>query len=192
MYYKTIALFDLLQLEIDKEEIKEVLLGFSCPLNHEVENFVHNKALDFERVGLARTYLIYAYLEDDNIFVLVALYSLGQGHIEIDRNLSRATKKKIFGSTYAIGKSVKTLLIGQLSKNYTTNNNQYITGDVLMQIIFQKIKEIHSIFPSVVIHIDCEDKEKLRLFYEKSGFELFKKQNDMLIYLMATNKLFEE
>ena len=91
-----------------------------------------------------------------------------------------------------MGKTIKTLLIGQLSKNYTNGNDQYITGDILMGLIFQRIKEIHTLFLSVVIHIDCEDKEKLKQFYEKYGFQLFKKQNNMLIYLMATNKIFEE
>ena len=60
-----------------------------------------------------------------------------------------------------------------------------------MGLIFQRIKEIHTLFPSVAIHIDCEDKKELRRFYERYGFQLFKKQNDMLIYLMATNKILE-
>ena len=192
MIYRTVSLFDLQQQKIGKNEIMEVLSNFSCPLNKEVEYFMHSKAYDFERVGLARTYLVYAFLNEDEPPVLVAIYSLGQSHIEVGDGLSKNMKKKIFGTTYPMGKTIKTLLIGQLSKNYTNGNDQYITGDILMGLIFQRIKEIHTLFPSVVIHIDCEDKEKLKQFYEKYGFQLFKKQNNMLIYLMATNKIFEE
>jgi hypothetical protein len=191
MLYRTISLFDLQQQKIGKDEIMKVLSDFSCPLNKEVEHFMHNKAYDFERVGLARTYLIYAYPNEDELPVLVAIYSLGQSHVEINDDLNKNMKRKIFGTTYPMGKNIKTLLIGQLSKNYTNDNNQYITGDILMGLIFQRIKEIHTLFPSVVIHIDCEDKKELKKFYERYGFQLFKKQNDMLIYLMATNKIIE-
>lgn len=86
-------------------------------------------------------------------------------------------------------KNIKSFLIGQLSKNYTNNYNQYITGDILMGLIFDRIREIHLLFPSVVIHVDCEDKEVLRNYYEKYGFQLLKKHEDMLLYLLPTNKI---
>ncbi len=191
MIYRTISLYDLQRYKIGEGEIKKVLSNFSCPLNSEVEYFMHKKAYDFERVGLARTYLVYAYSKKDQPPKLVAMYSLGQSNVVINDNLTKNMKKKVFGTSYPIGKNIKTLLIGQLSKNYTDGNNQYITGDILMGLIFERIKEIHKLFPSVVTHIDCEDKEALKRFYSRYGFEMFKKNNNMLIYLMPTNKIVE-
>ena len=101
-------------------------------------------------------------------------------------------KKKIFGTTYPIGKNIKTLLIGQLSKNFYNGYNQYIAGDILMGLVFEKIKEIHLLFPSVVIHIDCRNDIHLKRFYEKMGFQLFKENGDMLIYFMPTNNVVEK
>lgn len=75
MIYRTVSLFDLQQQKIGKNEIMEVLSNFSCPLNKEVEYFMHSKAYDFERVGLARTYLVYVFLNEDEPSVLVAIYS---------------------------------------------------------------------------------------------------------------------
>lgn len=84
-----------------------ILLDFSCTDNKEVEDFIHEKAYDFERVGLSRTYLVYAYPFKDKSPVLVAIYSLGQSNVIIDDNLTSKMKKKIFGTTYPIGKKYK-------------------------------------------------------------------------------------
>lgn len=190
MIYRTISLYDLINQKVGEKAIKEILSDFSCPLNEDVDYFIHYKAYDFERVGLARTYLIYALIDDKPI--LVAFYSLGQSNVVISEDLSKNMKKKIFGTTYPIGKNIKTLLIGQLSKNFYNGYNQYIAGDILMGLVFEKIKEIHLLFPSVVIHIDCRNDIHLKRFYEKMGFQLFKENGDMLIYFMPTNNVVEK
>ena len=51
MIYRTISLYDLLNQEIGKDKIMTILSDFSCPLNLDVEHFIHEKAYDFERVG---------------------------------------------------------------------------------------------------------------------------------------------
>jgi len=180
----------LINQKVGEKAIKEILSDFSCPLNEDVDYFIHYKAYDFERVGLARTYLVYALIDDKPI--LVAFYSLGQSNVVISEDLSKNMKKKIFGTTYPIGKNIKTLLIGQLSKNFYNGYNQYIAGDILMGLVFEKIKEIHLLFPSVVIHIDCRNDIHLKRFYEKMGFQLFKENGDMLIYFMPTNNVVEK
>lgn len=190
MIYRTISLYDLINQKVGEKAIKEILSDFSCPLNEDVDYFIHYKAYDFERVGLARTYLVYALIDDKPI--LVAFYSLGQSNVVISEDLSKNMKKKIFGITYPIGKNIKTLLIGQLSKNFYNGYNQYIAGDILMGLVFEKIKEIHLLFPSVVIHIDCRNDIHLKRFYEKMGFQLFKENGDMLIYFMPTNNVVEK
>ncbi|WP_373127462.1 hypothetical protein [Dielma fastidiosa] len=190
MIYRTISLYDLINQKVGEKAIKGILSDFSCPLNEDVDYFIHYKAYDFERVGLARTYLVYALIDDKPI--LVAFYSLGQSNVVISEDLSKNMKKKIFGTTYPIGKNIKTLLIGQLSKNFYNGYNQYIAGDILMGLVFEKIKEIHLLFPSVVIHIDCRNDIHLKRFYEKMGFQLFKENGDMLIYFMPTNNVVEK
>ena len=190
MIYRTISLYDLINQKVGEKAIKEILSDFSCPLNEDVDYFIHYKAYDFERVGLARTYLVYALIDDKPI--LVAFYSLGQSNVVISEDLSKNMKKKIFGTTYPRGKNIKTLLIGQLSKNFYNGYNQYIAGDILMGLVFEKIKEIHLLFPSVVIHIDCRNDIHLKRFYEKMGFQLFKENGDMLIYFMPTNNVVEK
>ncbi len=189
MIYRTVSLYDLMRQKVGKETINKILSNFSCPLNSDVEYFIQHKAYDFERVGLARTYLVYAQQSAKDIPVLAAIYSLGQSNVEISSDLSRKMKKKVFGTSYPMGKNIKTLLIGQLAKNYKNGSDKYITGDLLMRLVFERIKEIHMIFPSVVTHIDCKNISALRRYYEKFGFSLFKQKDDMLIYLIPTQEI---
>lgn len=177
--------------QIGKSEIDNILSDFSCPLNPDVESFIHYKAYDFERIGLARTYLVFAQL-DSGLTYWVAVYVLGQSDVELASDLKPKHRKKMLGTSYPVGNNIKTLLIGQLAKNYTNGYNQYISGDTLMGLVFSRIKDIHTTFPSVVTHIDCKDEPHLRAYYEKHGFHLFKKIDDMLIYLLPTNTIFNE
>lgn len=191
MIYSTVSLYDMINQEIGKNEIMNILSDFSCPLNTDVESFVHDKAYDYERVGLSRTYLVFAQSVSDD-YKLVGIYSLGQSNVELNENLKPKHKRKMFGTSYPIGKNIKTLLIGQLAKNYSNGNDQYIDGDTLMGLVFSRIKDIHAIFPSVVTHIDCKDDPHLREFYEGQGFQLFKQKDDMLVYLIPTNNIHDE
>ena len=191
MKYLTISLHNMRKLGVGKGDIDKILSDFSCPLNSDVEEFVKLKAYDFDRVGLARTNLIYAF-PNENHPILVALFTIGLSHIIVSEELSKNDKKRMFGTTYPIGGTLKTLLIGQLSKNYKNGYNQYITGETLMKLVFERIREIHQIMPSVVTHIDCKDLVPLRNYYEKFGFTMFKNQKNRLVYLMPTNEIMDD
>ena len=59
----------------------------------------------------------------------------------LDSKISRAQKKKFFGTIYSFGRHINTHLIGQLSKNYHNNYNQLISGTSLIELAFHRIKE---------------------------------------------------
>ena len=61
MKYVTVLLNDLIyKFKLSEGKINSKLAEFSCPLNEDVEYFVKHKAIQFEKVDLARTYLVYA------------------------------------------------------------------------------------------------------------------------------------
>lgn len=191
MIYRTVKLYDLLHSKVGKEEIKNVLADFSCPLNDDVENFVRFKAYDFERVGMCRTYLVYTYDESETA-VMCGMYSLTPGTIELDKELTQGMKKRLLGTTYPIGNNIKSYLIGQLSKNYKDGHDKLITGEILLELAFERIRQNNVILPSTVVHIDCKDVPQLKRFYEKYGFSYFHtNQSGLLVYLMPTNKIME-
>lgn len=191
MIFHTFSLFDLIKEGNKKEDLMKILSRFSCPLNSNVEKFIKNKAYDFERIGLSRTYLI-TYRPKGGKSKLIAVFVLGMSNVEINEKFTRLDRKELFGTTYPLGKNVKTLLVGQLAKNYAEGNDKYISGDLLMKYVFYKIKEVHRMFPSVVTHIDCDNHPKLRKYYERNGFRLFKRLDNRLVYLFPTNNIYEE
>lgn len=144
-----------------------------------------------KKVDLARTYLVY--MIDNEDFKLCGMYSLATGHLEIDSKLTRNQKKIFFGTTYSLGKTINTHLIGQLSKNFANSNDKLISGDLLIELAFERIKEKNMWSSSLVIHIDCKDEPKLKEFYKKTGFVYFKRNEDkdLLMYLMPTKKIKE-
>lgn len=190
--YRSIQLNDLIS-QIGKSKTEEILSDFSCPKNVEVEDFLKNKAIPFERANLARTTLIY--LEEGNGKPkLVAYYSVTVSKINIE-HLSRNERKKLAGTSYAIGKEIGAILIGQLSKNYTNENDKYISGKILMNLVFDRIRQIDILIPSVVTYVDCEDIECLKNYYCSFGFEFFRKNTienqELLCYAISTKKIID-
>lgn len=64
-------------------------------------------------------------------------------------------------------------LIAQLSKNYSDNLNNLITGNELLKIACNKVSEAHGIIGGRVVYLECEDKEQLIEFYKRNGFAEF-------------------
>lgn len=69
------------------------------------------------------------------------------------------------------------LLIGQIGKNYKNNYNELISGDVLLKFAFEKIKQVQEIVGGRFVFLECEDKPRLKEFYESNGFVCFGKRN---------------
>ena len=190
MIYRSIQLNDLLK-QVGRKEVEKILADFSCPLNDDIEYFIHKKAIEFELVGLSRTTLIYGTQCVEDSPKLVAFYSLSPKELALAENLKRSERRQLFGTTYSLGQSIKSILIGQLSKNYTDGNDKLITGGILMSLIFEQIKKIDVLLSSTIVHIDCKDTPGLRNFYEKFGFKYYQTNDNLLCYVIPTKKIIE-
>ena len=61
--YGLVNLKDMIQ-ELGEGRTKEILSEFSCPLNKDVEFFLHCKAIEFARQGIAQTQLVVTSYKD--------------------------------------------------------------------------------------------------------------------------------
>ena len=68
-------------------------------------------------------------------------------------------------------------LNGVKCKNYKDNYNLLISGDELLKLACDKIKEAQNILGGKFVFVECEDKEDLKHFYESNGFVCFGKRN---------------
>lgn len=108
-----------------EKSCKEFLSSFTCPLNIDVDNFIHNKAIEFVKQRIAITFLVTKRTKKGN--VLVGYYALANRFVSISSDsfhkLSKSLQVKISKfSQYdaSIDRYLLSMpLIAQLGKNYS-------------------------------------------------------------------------
>ena len=64
-----------------------------------------------------------------------------------------------------------------------------------MNLVFDRIRQIDILIPSVVTYVDCEDIECLKNYYCSFGFEFFRKNTienqELLCYAISTKKIID-
>lgn len=176
--YIGISLRDILYDETLGESVaKDVLSSFSCPLNPDVEHFLKHTAIEFTKQGISSTYLIMASYKGK--YVLVGYFTLANKIFCIAKDSlpnrkwkSRMSKFGQFDSSIQ-RYTISAPLIGQLGKNYTNSYNTLITGDELLKLALNKVKEMQNIVGGKIVYLECEEKEKLIEFYAQNGFVNF-------------------
>lgn len=176
--FKQLNLSDILE-KIGEERTRSILSSFECPLNKDVEIFFRNKAIEFSKRGFAKTYLVY--LQDESKKVLVGYYTIAIRHFSVGKkNLSNKIfcKIKQHGTYDSVNRAyiISAPLIAQLGKNFKDRNHELISGDEILQMAVDRIREIQKKIGGKFLYLECEDKEKLIQFYEKNGFVSFGKR----------------
>ena len=209
MSLQIVSLRSLLE-QMDEEDIfKDILFLFEskeCKGTHsskDIEAFLHNrnKAIDFEKQGISRTYLVF-YNEVDFSY-LAGYFSIANKNLQISENnfnrLNR-TKQRLFQEFgYESDKKnfiSPAILLGQFGKNYNVpeglKGHQVVNGDDLMASSIEIIKEAYKLIGGKVLYLECEDHKKLTEFYERHGFaklEIPKQEDELLIYMKKLSKI---
>lgn len=167
--------------ELGENETQKILSEFSCPKNKDVENFLKKKAIMFSKQGVSQTHLVF--YVDDTQKHLVGYFALAIKNLDINltgRKLSSALSKRLhrfatYDKTNKVNR-MSALLIGQLGKNFYNGNNKYISGDELLNLACEKVREVQMIAGGKFVYVECEDKECLKNFYFNNGFVLFCKR----------------
>ena len=166
--------------ELGESRVKSMLSSFSCPMNKDVEFFLKHSAIESAKQNIAPTQLVYASYKDEP--VLVGYFTITQKYICVEKNsVSSNTYKRLkkFGERDLVYKQCNIIapLIAQLGKNFSNEYNKLITGDELLAIACDKVREIQRLGGGKVVYLECEDKPKLVEFYSRNGFCDFGKRN---------------
>ncbi len=173
--FKIISLNELLA-QLGEERTREILSSFSCPINKDVEDFLKHKAIIFDNQSISRTKLVFTSYKQK--IVLVGYFTLAYKDFMIpDKALSSNLKRRLnkFGSYDKEMKihRISAPLIAQLGKNFDNEYNKLITGDELLQIACDCVKEVQMNIGGKIVYVECEDKVRLIEFYERNGFAVF-------------------
>lgn len=179
MGYKIINLKDIYN-NLGENRTKEILKEYKCELNNDVEYFLKEKAIEFSKQDISRTFIVMSQYQGKE--VIVGYFAIANKSTTIKKFILSNTKRKKL-LKYAEydnenkGYTIALPLIGQLGKNYNNGYNKLITGDILLKFACDKIKETQDILGGRYVFLECEDNKKLKEFYEENGFECFGKRN---------------
>ena len=160
--------------KLGESRLLQVLSGFSCLRNPDVERFLKKSSVEFTKKNQSVTYLVF----DISSMVLVGYFTLALKPLTVrGETVSNTVKKKLLrvsewdelSDTY----TMSAYLIAQLGKNFTNGADQKITGEELLALAWNKIKEIQYLGGGVVTFLEAENEEKLLSFYRDNCFSQF-------------------
>lgn len=158
---------------VGEDNCKKILSTFACPLNLDVEDFIHTKAIQFAKQKIAISYLVFA--EQDNRQYFVGYYTLANKFICVNSSsLSKTMQKKISKfSQYDPASDrfmVSMPLIAQLGKNFSTTLPIKMVGADLLEMALERVLEIEHLIGGKTVYIECNNQPKLFDFYSATGF----------------------
>ncbi|WLF83538.1 acetyltransferase [Moraxella sp. ZY210820] len=145
--------------------VKKLIAEFSSPKNKDVELFLRQKAIDFERTHNARTYLI-----TNAKMEIQAYFSLSFKEIMVNADkMSKSEIKKLDGFNKN-AKRIRVFLIGQIGKNANLVDNPVNLKDIFAQI-FHYLLSAREIIGGRAVILECQPIEKLLNLYHQHGFK---------------------
>ena len=183
--YTVLRLNDLLKTH-DEDTVKSILRTYDSPYNRDVDRFLKEKAIIFDRQGLSKTHLVFTSYRKE--MVLVGYFALVNKNFVIKNGstkISKRQKQRIAKfaqydrdtNQYVISAP----LIGQLGKNYNYRN--LISGDILLEYACNVVRDAQALLGGKLVYLECEDVPQLLDFYSNNGFFNFGKR-----YLEADEK----
>lgn len=160
--------------KLGESRLLQVLSGFSCPKNPDVERFLKNSAIEFTKKNQSVTYLVF----DISSMELVGYFTITLKPLTVrGETVSKTMKKKLMrvsemdeqSQTY----TMSAYLIAQLGKNFTNGADKKITGEELLEAAWSKIEEIQYRAGGVVTFLEANNEDKLLDFYKENRFQKF-------------------
>ncbi len=170
--YTRLNLSDMIA-ELGEDKTIRIISEFSCPLNTDVEDFLKHKAIEFAKQQISQTHLVFALYK--NTPILVGYFTLANKIVNVaKKHLSKTSKKRISKfsqySDICSGYPIPMPLIAQLGKNYANGYDCQISGDELLKMACDTVRQAQRIIGGKFVYLECEDKERLISFYVSNGF----------------------
>lgn len=161
-----------------ESDLIEALLSFRCAKDSDIETFLHDKAIEFNRRRICVTYLLFnkaAY--DEGKMFIDAFFTLSYRSIVASNvEAGKSAIKKIGG--FATVKTLDFILIGQLGKYIKKiSDDEYLSADIsgerILDYAFQTIRRSTEIIPCRCALIECKPIDKVRKVYTDYDFKFF-------------------
>lgn len=169
-----------------------------CEKDKDIECFLKEKAILFEKLGKSRTYMIFD--EEADELNILAYYTLAIQVLRVDESLLSGRKTKFFdGFSSKVGGTKITefpaILIGQIGKN--EKYSKLISGVEVMEYCLATLLKGQERLGGRVIMLECKDINYLLEFYSNFGFQKLEKDYEegellQLIRILKEDELVEQ
>lgn len=158
---------------VGEDSCQNILSSFVCPLNPDVEDFIHTKAIQFAKQRIAVSYLVFAEQNEQRYFV--GYYTLANKFVCVNGSaLSKTMQKKIAKFSQYDPASERFMvsmpLIAQLGKNFSSVIPMKMAGSDLLEMALERVLEIEHLIGGKTVYIECNNQPKLFDFYSATGF----------------------
>ena len=170
-----VSLFTLLDIErtLGANKLAEMLSGFSCPLNKDVEDYLKNpkRATNSSHMSSSVTYLVL----DPQTYGVLGYFTLMMKAYSVEsKQLSSKNRRLVerFSEVDKQGKLVVPVyLIAQLGKNFALPKEKQIAGVDLLKLAIDRFSKVRGEIGGKLVMVEREaDCPKLLEFYTKNGF----------------------
>ena len=154
------------------EDIDKCLGGFVCSMDRGLEYFLRNRAIEFEKRDLARTFLLF---DQERVAGYISLATTVL-EVRADWPVSNALKKRMNVS----GGPSAAFLIGQMCK---ANGIEDKLGPLMIKMALTMFDGAREICGGRVVCVDC--KKELLEFYKENGFKVISNPSEGGLYRLA-------
>ena len=166
--YKCFSIKELLEIYTE-DELFSIFSGFCCTKNYEIQEFLRNSAIEFNKKHQSITYVIF-----NNKKEIEGYFSLSIKAINIQGDiLSKTELKKVLriADLEMENNNINpaAYLIAQVGKT----NNSNLNIDLLFRFIDYNIGVAQETCGGVVEFLEAENSEKLIDIYKERGFKTF-------------------
>jgi len=160
--FSLFQLSEIIHFHQSTSQVKKLLKTFSCKRNKDLEDFLHNKALTFEKHLRSRTYL---YIDNETKEV-AAYFTIAISMLYTD-NISTKTIKLLDGYKDNIT-TIPCFLIGQLGKS--DKYEKFKIGEYILEDSIDVIDKAHNTLGGRFILLDAVNDDRLIKFYKNNLF----------------------
>lgn len=174
------------RIENSEKELIRALKLFKCFKDPDIEDFLHNKAIDFLDRNICRIYLI---LNEDDFnagkLKIEAFFTLSFRSLSFEPEVSKTTIRKITG--FKNRKTTEFVLIGQLGKyieRYSDNEivKSEITVSSILDYAFEVVLSVNEWIPCNTVLVECSEAIHNKGIYQNEGFSLLQIDNGFYQY----------
>lgn len=157
-----------------EDKLVTALKMFRCAKDADIETFLHDKAIEFEKRGYCTVYLVLEAeaFKSGNISIQ-AYFTLSHKSIGFNSEVSRTVRGKV--ATHRDAEITHFVLIGQLGKYIERiGQDEYYETEVsstdILNDAFDMIQKASDIIVCRGVLVECSAEEKIHTVYKNYGF----------------------